>query len=328
MGTATRDWDLRPEYLESPDNWVAIHVARMRDRGPETVLISSSIGGQLMYTGTSELDERAQLKDIYILHAMTTAVGEWYWMMRNMVVTLDPRPSLVAVMFVGDNLTVPLDMNPNAPPLTRAIQAFSARDAAPAAWSRRRTVPAYWLIQGVKRELCRHSSWCNANPDGTIISALRDAQVRQIYKLAPAPRDAAAATLAEDERDAATIVAAMVARSYLPLLIDVARQYGIPLLFIRSKERCVYLETGCLEYMREISASDYFDGVRRYIESRGATYVDLSTDPRLGLDDFGDGVHIKIARMSVLAEMVRETVARELDRLSAAESRGLDPLRR
>ncbi len=81
---------------------------------------------------------------------------------------------------------------------------------------------------------------------------------------------------------------AHVEDSLLPSMIELAKEHGVKLVFIRVQRRPTRL--GPPPQRRELAA--YVEKFRAYVQSHGAGFYDFTGDPDLTLDRYNDGDHI------------------------------------
>jgi len=77
-------------------------------------------------------------------------------------------------------------------------------------------------------------------------------------------------------------------QSFLPLILELGTDNGIPLVFVRVKYRP---ESDGSQYQSTVT-SDYFLNLREFIERSGHKYVDMTAVESLSREKYSDDVHI------------------------------------
>lgn len=90
-----------------------------------------------------------------------------------------------------------------------------------------------------------------------------------------------------DDGGAAASFAAQVGRSFLPAMLELAQRADLPLTFVRVQRR-QRLERG--EDSAELAA--YMAALREFVETRGATLIDMNGEPGVTAELYGEGDHI------------------------------------
>ncbi len=105
-----------------------------------------------------------------------------------------------------------------------------------------------------------------------------------------------------------------LADSFLPDILEIARQNGIRLVFVREKNaRFMTLEEETADMRR------YFQDLATYLNAEGIPMLDFSHDPGLGVELFHDQMHFTPQARPVFTRLVAEKFITEV--LSAMQSK-------
>jgi hypothetical protein len=91
-------------------------------------------------------------------------------------------------------------------------------------------------------------------------------------------------------------------RSFLPPIIQIAREKGIRLILVRMKRR-----SQAMGETESESLLAYVNDLREYLAREQVTFIDFSHDPRIRIEHYGRGDHISSERLftPMLAETIR-----------------------
>lgn len=266
---------------------------RLRRERPEFVLLGNSMV-------ETRIDERLLNKLLAPRRAISLATGGsmtalWYSQIQNYVVPAGYRPSRLVLFFRNAELTRPRDQTTGADLLK--IQRASAEDSPVLA---AKLIPP-WRNRG---ERFRYEVW-NALPVARLRrvgEALMDRAVLQVSTaLGPTVdpkrrkgqinavfRHARDGGEPEDPSDEDLLFnQATIDESLLPDILGLLQRNEIPTVFVRVRTRA--RARGVRE---PASLTRYITGLRRYIEERGAHFVDMSEEQWESIDLYGNGDHI------------------------------------
>ncbi len=102
--------------------------------------------------------------------------------------------------------------------------------------------------------------------------------------------------------------------SFLPALLDLARQKNIQLVFFRVKRKP---RDDGTPYSDSRSLQAYMAALRHHLQAAGATFIDETTDPEIGRDFYGGDDHLREDRM---ADYTRLFWAKHGSAITAGES--------
>lgn len=91
-------------------------------------------------------------------------------------------------------------------------------------------------------------------------------------------------------------------RSFLPPIIQIARENGIKLILVRMKRRSQAM--GVKESEPLLA---YVKALREYLAKEGVAFIDFSHDPRIRIEHYGGGDHLRFEDLftPMLAEAIR-----------------------
>lgn len=289
--------DAVPSYLpileaERPrEPFVADPIDDLRSLDPGIVTIGDSMAGRI------DPDLLTTLAEMPIGPILENATGSayWYLVLKNYVVASGIRPRLVVIFFRDTNLTDVLFRldGPYRPTLDHV-----ARDREPelnavvAARTRGPWRAVYqWTeaIYGVSRARAwiepRIARWPAAVVAGNRADALLE-HVNGAFTLDKLRTMAQADLAAVDTQEAN--FPAHVRASVLPLMIDLAKQHGLRLCFVRVLRRPVDGQPP--EEGPELQ--QYVRDLRAYLADAGMIYLDDRDDPALAALPYADGDHV------------------------------------
>lgn len=165
-----------------------------------------------------------------------------------------------------------------------------------AVWAAR-AYPAKALAQDAATRLENASArlaGVSAREQSAFLSGMND--LFAVKKLRPAPK----ADLERDTGDDAGRFdfATRLPRSFLPLIIDVAKRAQIPLVFVRVQRRPT--PAGPPEQSPRLTK--YIHDLREYLRQEGVGFYDFTGDPELPLALYGDGDHIAPGALAASTE--------------------------
>jgi hypothetical protein len=265
----------------------------LRRLQPGYVLIGDSMAGRV------DPERLTAISNQFVAPLLQNATGSayWYLVLKNYVVASGIKPQWVVIFFRDTNLTEP------AWRLTGAYRphlddvAGEREPELDAMLMRRIHSPLFRIRQTVDRAYGaeRARSWVEpalTDWPARVVAGRRRRQefldsvnaafaLERLRPVATADLEAAA----EREMD----FDANVSSSALPLMVDVAQQHGLRLVFVRVLRRTA--APGRFAPQPERMTA-YVRGLRAYLGSRGVPFLDERDDPANATIRFNDGDHI------------------------------------
>lgn len=277
--------------------FVAEPIQQLAELRPAYVVIGDSMAGTRIHT--TRLSELAGGIAAPLLQAGSGS-AYWYLALKNWVIASGARPKVVFIFFRDTNLTdvmfrldegyrwsIDRVAGDKEPALNAVIAAragalrSTVRSAADRAYAADRA--RLWMVPGLPDRV------------GRVLERGRRRRNEFVDKMNARfdfthlrPFEAADYSGAAD-RDADFDY--FVDRSVLPLMLDEAERAGITLCFVRVQRRPV---DGQPPYQSP-ALRQYVADLRAYVEQRGAIFHDDTGDPRLSLEMYEDGDHVKMA---------------------------------
>jgi hypothetical protein len=290
--------DETPSYLPSAEErrarrpFVEWPIEALRDMKPGIVIIGDSIAGRVHPGRLSELTG----VEVAPLLRAGSGPAVWYLQLKNYVVASGARPQFAVVFFRDTNLTdltfrmlgeyrgilddYALDLEPE---LDRQI---ATRSFGP--WHRAHT----WLDRSYAVERTRAwlepelSAWAARVVAGRRGGLRLQQSVNERFSLEnlrPMPlTDMSVISEFDAEFEA------NVETSVLPLMLDLAREHGLRLVFVRGQRR---MEDGSPR-VDTPALRQYMLDLRSYLEARGASLIDDQFDPEVARLPYIDLEHL------------------------------------
>ena len=266
---ARRDFDPKP-------------IGHLRKKQPEAVLIGDSVlGGSI---DPALFAKETGLRDVELLWNGGAASAAWYLLLKNYVVASGIHPRLVCIFFRERMLTDATFRT--TPTYRRFLESL-----------RHKKEPVYQAILHGDEEdrslLGRMIDWLyplntrrhvqqekisrlafRVAAGGVSIGPLRR-RVNEIFDPVKLREEIMneSAEVTNEKREEFT---ADPKRNFLPHIVETAKQAGLPLCFVREKR--YPLPDGTTPQSADIQR--YIADLRRWVESHGCSFVDLTNDPR------------------------------------------------
>jgi hypothetical protein len=96
---------------------------------------------------------------------------------------------------------------------------------------------------------------------------------------------------------------AQVGNSFLPEIIRLCRENGLPLILVRGKT------ISFAQLPKPYGLDNYILELKEYLTKNGVGFADLETDPRLGVGDFVDRFHVQPEARGKYTQMLAEALA-------------------
>ena len=268
---ARRDFDPKP-------------IARLRHKQPEVVIIGDSVlGGSI---DPALFARETGLCDVELLWNGGAASAAWYLLLKNYVVASGIRPRLVCIFFRERMLT---DATFRTTPTYRhfleslrhekepVYRAILQGDEAEKESALGRVIA--WLYplnsrRHVQAEKISRLAFRVASGGSARIGPLRR-RVTETFDVAKL-RDEIMNESAEISGEKPEEFDPDAKRNFLPHIVATAKQAGIPLCFVREKR--YPLPDGTTPQSEDMKR--YMADLRRWVESEGCLFVDLTNNPR------------------------------------------------
>ncbi len=95
---------------------------------------------------------------------------------------------------------------------------------------------------------------------------------------------------------------AQVGNSFLPEIIRLCRENGIPLILVRGKT------ISFVELPKPSGLDDYILELKDYLEKNGVRFADLEGDARLGMEDYIDRFHVQPEARGTYTQMLADVL--------------------
>lgn len=102
--------------------------------------------------------------------------------------------------------------------------------------------------------------------------------------------------------DEALDFSAQVGNSFLPEIIRMCRENGIPLILVRAKT------INFVHIPKPSGLDDYIRELQEYLTNHGVRFTDLELDYRLGVEDFIDRFHVQPEARAAYTRMLAEAL--------------------
>jgi len=289
---------------------------------PPIILIGNSLLNE--GTDTRRLASLVGL-NVYSLWNGGADSAWWYLAFKNVVLESSYTPEHIYIFFRDDDLTRPTSRVTG--PYERALNALANQDepllvrlAYPRLADRVQLLlehrislyrDAYALKENVNSSLKRMAAWLLHREPGD-----PDRSIRQIFddgRMDPdllTQRQLKASAPTQDDRRIS--FEKKVDNSFLPAIIALAKQRGIPLTFVRMKTRQEAILNGqppdLIPYMRAL---------KEYLMREDCDLIDFAVDARIHLDSFGTGDHLnRTSGRSLFTMLLSEAMLQERPRSS------------
>ena len=271
-------------------------LARLRAQRPDYVFLGNSMV-------LSRFDERALNKRIAPSKAVSLAVGGsmtalWYSQILNYIVPSGYRPRRLLIFFRNEELTRPRDQTTGKD--LENIQRASATDSPVLAaklvppWRNPRERLHYLLWNALPTARLRRFSEpaveSTINRVSSVIGPTTESKnpMNDINALFRGPHWARDGGERPDPTDLDLRPIEQVAsESLLPDILNLVTESQIPTVFVRVRTRA--RARGVPEPK---ALTEYVGGLRRYIEQRGAGFIDMSREDWESIELYGNGDHI------------------------------------
>jgi hypothetical protein len=288
-------------------------IAQLRQKQPDVVFIGDSI--LIDAIDPRFFEERAgSVRRLELVAHDGTASAAWYLVLKNYVIASGVRPRLCCIFFRDRLLTnatfrtTPafrryLDsVMPDDDPVFRSVLAAGS--------DQENSVPQRairWLFplnerRHVQQERISRFAFNVAALGGRGVGSLRQ-RVNETFDLASLPDEipsesAAVSAQSEEPFDPDP------QRNFLPHIVEIAAQAGIPLCFVREKRHP--LPDGRVPQNEALTR--YIADLRAWLQSRGCSFVDLTDDPGLtgGMYEKEGDDHIRPAAKRRATEIYAE----------------------
>ncbi|MCC7383850.1 MAG: hypothetical protein IT384_18555 [Deltaproteobacteria bacterium] len=273
---------------------------------PELVLI----GNSMLY---SRIDpqrlERLTGQKVALLTTGGSASLLWYLQLKNLLIASGIKPRRVFIFFRDHYLTEPtfrtrgqyletIERTSQAeePELEEVLAKNRTFLEQVAVWVAR-VYPAKALAEDAAKRLENASArlaGVSVEEQPAFLSGMND--LFSVEKLRPASK----ADLERDAGDDSGVLdfATRLPRSFLPLIVDVAKRAQIPLVFVRVQRRPT--PVGPPEQSPRLAK--YIHDLREYLGQQGMSFYDFTGDPELSLALYGDGDHIAPGALAASTE--------------------------
>jgi len=278
---------------------------------PECVLLGDS-----MLASRIDEDVLSRISGLrcFVFAQPGTSTATWYLMFKNFVAVMEPAPRVVIVLFRERQLTLPLHRahgpyrEKMAPYMRRSEPEIEQLVDRPAHEQLPRLDRLLLGIYPLQRSRDYAQNRLQSLARDLVASSREYLAVRTAVKdvfstkrlrednVVDEQADVAGSDLDDDQHE----FHASIGRSFLPLMLDLARTRSIQLVFYRVKRRPGPNEQ---PHKESATAAAYQEALRAYLEEKGALLVDETRDPDVTLDLYGSGDHVSAAMMPRYSEL-------------------------
>lgn len=278
---------------------------RLAKRKPEVVILGSSVTACAIDPGLLQERSGREVLDLTIAGGMSAS---WYLLMKNVIAKGTPKPKLVILGFRDVYLTVPdfrvegrykamLDRYVDGPEPTLDRRAYLAKLGASEYFLRRHWAP----FQRRDEIRDRVETWAKAGLPSVLLGRSEDqlrASVERVFaeenKLHPKVNTAEEKALGSD-LDRHFEFDEVLAKSFLPDIIEIAKESGIQLAFVRMRPRRnaepAEVQLKYPSFFRELLPG-YEAKLDDYLEQQGVMLFDFTKDERIPLEWYARDDHL------------------------------------
>jgi hypothetical protein len=239
----------------------------------------------------------------------------WYLMMKNLIAVQSPPPKTVIIFFRDRQLTLPAHrtdtgyrktiegyMRADEPKVDALLRAGTHDRQSGLEWVAQKAYPVQWRrdawqekVQSWALDLIASSGdYGKIREDTQAVFGLQN--LRQDSGMDFEREEGGQRGLNPDEHE----FGASVDASFLPAIIEIAREKGIQLIFFRVKRKPV----SATELAKEgLTYAAYLEALRAYLEKAGAKFVDETRDPEVTLKYYGADDHVAPSQMKAYTEL-------------------------
>ena len=290
-----------PAPARTPFDQETLH--RLRKRQPDFVLLGNSMVHSRFHK--EELGRLLNPYKVEVLGVPGSKTAAWYLMLKNQILAAG-RPKRVLIFFYGEELTMPgaratggeawriERVSPTDDPVVVGKLAPQWSDpVARLSWKLHRLVPTERIrstTDGPVRAWASHvSSWLQPAAD----ASARDAAINGLFELdalrntGPQPESTPPGSLLSRARGERSF-AERVERSFLPDILALAREAGVPLILLHIRERATAegqpLPPEYVQYLKQIE---------QYLRAQNVRYIDMSPNEWESASFYGEDSHLK-----------------------------------
>lgn len=306
---------LHPLYDRSPIIDASFRRQIEREQ-PEVVVIGNSLVERgVDFAELTKLSGKGTLR----VASGGSASALWYLLLKHQIAAAETPPAQVVIVFKDNVFSVPnLSVNGKYQPI---IEQYAGEDEPLLEELAYRN-----FMPVLEQFFTLHSAWVRYNPAvrETLMEQVRRSWLAPLFSIEPIDVDSAVnrsfrvenfdpQLIGQAERQAELEIQNLsrnydfyqfVDESFLPAILQVAKEADIQLIFVRYRARHY------VEYPRQDSVMDaYFTDMKLYLEAHGAVLVDFSADTRIQMEHFAEGDHYngdgRIIFTEMLAEMLK-----------------------
>jgi hypothetical protein len=296
-----------------------IHIDKISRYQAELVLIGDSV---LLLGVDSEQLTQELGKETYSMSEPGSGSAIWYLMLKNMILESLPRPKYVLILFRDTMLTSPTyrttgrylalvdDYAKSDEPLVHQLAYINAMTPLDR-WTEQ-YLPLYSARWQIRTELDRSIRY--TGPRLLLDCSLKctDAAMDSVFGAGEV--DVAALNRAVEEAEESFYEPAMmdfegqIDRSFLPAMLQLARENGFTLIFVRTKTLS-YPELAS----EPAGLRRYMEALEAYLKNNGAYYIDFAHDERIKESYFYDLKHLTEEGKAAFTPMLAEKLKPLLD---------------
>jgi hypothetical protein len=278
--------------------------------------------------GDSMLDTRIDSKVLnrlagqrcFVLAQPGSSSAAWYLMFKNLVAVQTPPPRTVIILYRSRQLTLPThravgDYRKSMEPYMRDAEPVLEKLVGPV---RKSTGPLDDMVQvlyPLDRMRERAQDKMQAWALDLVASSREYEEIHNAAKILFSPKNLRVGNVVDEQQEggAASLdpndhdFAASVDASFLPPLLEIAREKGIQLVFYKVKRRPN--PDGTLGEESQTS-EEYDQALRAYVEKAGARFFDETQEPDITVDLYGSGDHVAPAMMPRYTELFWQKIGK------------------
>ncbi len=255
-----------------------------------------------------------------VLSHSGSSSATWFLMLKNLISVQKPPPRTAIILFRNRQLTLPThrtqgDYRRSMEPYMRGAEPVLEKLAGPVV---KPTGPLDRLVQTVypmERRRVTAQEKVQGWALDFVASSREYAEIHNHAKTLFGPRNLRVGTVVDEQKDGGSTSLdpndhdfdAMVGASFLPHLLQIAREKGIQLVFYEVKRRP---NANGRPGEESPTAPEYMQALRTYLEKEGARFFDETHEPDVTLDFYGSGDHVADAMMARYTELFWKKVGK------------------
>jgi hypothetical protein len=279
------------------------------------------LGDSMLETRIDEkVLSRVSGQPCFVLAQPGSSSATWYLMLRNLIAVQTPPPRTVIILFRNRQLTLPAHRAEGE--YRKSMEPYM-RDAEPVleklvGTSQKSTGLLDRIVQTIypmERRRERAQDKVQAWALDLVASSREYEEIHNAAKQLFSPKNLRVGNAIDEQKEGGASsldpdnheFAAMVGASFLPHLLEIAREKGIQLVFYEVKRRPNPDGSSGEE---SSTAEAYGQALRAYLEKAGARLFDETRESDVTIDFYGSGDHVAPAMMPRYTELFWQKVGK------------------